>query len=161
MTGVAAVAMAATGALAQDTKKRGEIRRGAPESGRGEEHDAVQTGSIRAHPIWRRRAGAGRRAGSQSDRVCADRTRACPPWSSSTNTPIWSTTMAVRPSRRGDGRFTMSIRTRFQPTSRLLQDQQPASFAGPRDLSTGAAVPPRLFRHRGQGLSTISPMNSA
>jgi phosphate-selective porin OprO/OprP len=51
----------------------------------------------------------------------------------------------------------MSLRTRFQSDfAAYSQDQQPASFAGPRDLSTGAAVRRAYFGIEGKAYSDFA-----
>ncbi|HJS45951.1 MAG TPA: porin [Rhizomicrobium sp.] len=57
----------------------------------------------------------------------------------------------------GDGRFTMSFRTRFQSDFAVFsQDQQPASFGGPRDLSSGAVIRRAYFGIEGKAYSDFA-----
>jgi phosphate-selective porin OprO and OprP len=77
---------------------------------------------------------------AQRERAMADRTRLST-LEQQYNYASWTYDNGRPTIQTGDGRFTMSIRTRFQSDfAAFSQDQQSASFAGPRDLSSGAAV---------------------
>ena len=57
----------------------------------------------------------------------------------------------------GDGRFTMSLRTRFQTDfAGFSQDTQPASFGGPRDLATGLGVRRAYFGIEGKAYNDFA-----
>lgn len=57
----------------------------------------------------------------------------------------------------GDGRFTMSLRTRFQTDfAGFSQDPKPASFGGPRDLATGMGVRRAYLGFEGKAYSDFA-----
>lgn len=140
MTGVAAVAMAATGALAQDTKTDAKsdmvrpnlvLAQNTPQSNPQYQSTADLAARIQALEDAQE---------AQIERARGDRTRL------STLEQQYQYANLLydngRPTfQTGDGRFTMSLRTRFQTDfAGFSQDTQPASFAGPRDLSSGLGV---------------------
>jgi phosphate-selective porin OprO/OprP len=78
------------------------------------------------------------RLDSMSERATADRTRLSTV-EQAYNSAVWTFDNGRPTFASGDGRFTMSIRTRFQyDFANFYQDDtHPAGFAGPADLSTG------------------------
>lgn len=156
MTGVAAVAMAATGALAQDTKAQAKsdvvrpnlvVAQNVPQS--NPQYQSTSDLAARVQALEEAQE-------AQTDRARADRTRL------STLEQQYQYANLIydngRPTfQTGDGRFTMSIRTRFQADfGAFSQDQQSASFAGPRDLSTGAAFRRAYFGIEGRAYSDFA-----
>jgi len=74
---------------------------------------------------------------ARDERAQSDRTRLVQQY----NYATWTYDNGRPTIQSGDGHFTMSIRTRFQSDFAVFsQDQQSASFAGPRDLSSGALI---------------------
>ncbi|MBS0472058.1 MAG: hypothetical protein JSR60_13370 [Proteobacteria bacterium] len=78
---------------------------------------------------------------AEQDRRVADHNRLSG-LEQSFNDVTWSFDNGRPTIKSGDGRFTMSIRARFQSDfANFMQDStHPAGFAGPRDLSSGAVV---------------------
>jgi phosphate-selective porin OprO/OprP len=141
MTGVAAVAMTATGALAADTKNTVKAQQPV------RPNLVLAQNTTQASPNYSSTSDLAMRVqaledalAARDERVQSDRTRL------STLEQQYSYANLLydngRPTfQTGDGRFTMSLRTRFQTDfAGFSQDQQPASFGGPRDLSTGLGI---------------------
>ena len=156
MTGVAAVAMAATGALAQDTKTDAKSEVVRPNL-------VVAQNVPQTNPQYQSTADLAARVQAledvqeaQTERARGDRTRL------STLEQQYNYASLTydngRPTfQTGDGRFTMSLRTRFQSDfAAFSQDQQSASFAGPRDLSSGAAVRRAYFGVEGKAYNDFA-----
>ena len=84
----------------------------------------------------------------------------CRPWSRATTPPSGHSTTAAPPSPRGDGRFTLAIRARFQADYagyHAGSDPDPrAGFAGPTDLSSGAVIRRAYFGIEGKAYSDFS-----
>lgn len=81
------------------------------------------------------------RIDANAERVMADRTRLST-LEQSYNSASWLFDNGRPTFASGDGRFTMSIRTRFQTdfAGFMQDDSHPAGFAGPADLSSGATM---------------------
>lgn len=81
------------------------------------------------------------RIDANAERAMTDRTRLST-LEQSYNSASWLFDNGRPTFASGDGRFTMSIRTRFQAdTASFMQDDtHPAGFAGPADLSSGAVM---------------------
>lgn len=81
------------------------------------------------------------RMDANAERVLADRTRLST-LEQSYNSAAWTFDNGRPTFASGDGRFTMSIRTRFQSdfASFFQDDMHPAGFAGPADLSSGMVM---------------------
>ncbi len=86
-----------------------------------------------------------------SDRVTTDRTRLSTV-EQSYNSAVWTFDNGRPTFASGDGRFTMSIRTRIQfDTASFMQDDtHPDGFAGPADLSSGAVFRRAYFGIEGR-----------
>lgn len=141
MTGVAAVAMAATGAFAAETKKDAQAEQVVrPNLVLAQNTPQSSTPYASTSDLAMRVQALEDALASRDERVMADRTRL------STLEQQYNYANLLydngRPTfQTGDGRFTMSLRTRFQTDfAAFSQDQQPASFAGQRDLATGLGM---------------------
>ncbi len=88
---------------------------------------------------------------SLSERATTDRTRLSTV-EQSYNSAVWTFDNGRPTFASGDGRFTMSIRTRIQfDTASFMQDDtHPVGFAGPADLSSGAVFRRAYFGIEGR-----------
>lgn len=141
MTGVAVFAMAATGAFADENKKDTQAEQVV------RPNLVLAQNTPQASPNYSSTSELAMRVQALEDalvardeRIQSDRTRL------STLEQQYSYANLLydngRPTfQTGDGRFTMSLRTRFQTDfASFSQDQKPASFAGPRDLASGMGM---------------------
>jgi phosphate-selective porin OprO/OprP len=139
MTGVAAVAMAAPGALAADTRNDAKT----PEAVRPNlvlAQNFANPGATASSDLAMRVQALEDALAARDERIQSDRTRLLTLEQQYQYANL--TYDNGRPTfQTGDGRFTMSLRTRFQTDfGAFQQDQKPAGFAGPRDLATSMGV---------------------
>ncbi|HJT42470.1 MAG TPA: porin [Rhizomicrobium sp.] len=131
MGGVAAIAMAATAAQSADTEgayKPLVLAQNLPQQSPGGADLPARVQALEDA------------LAARDERAQADRTRLST-LEQQYNYASWTYDNGRPTIQTGDGRFTMSLRTRFQTDfAGFSQDQQSASFGGPRDLASGLGV---------------------
>ena len=138
MSGAAALAMI-TAAAAQ-TEKSASIREADKPLVLAQNVPAASSSNLSNAELAARLQAVEEALEAQRERGMADRTRLST-LEQQYNYASWTYDNGRPTIQTGDGRFTMSIRTRFQTDfAGFSQDQKPASFGGPRDLSSGMGI---------------------